>query len=171
MRNFSKIFLPHVLLLILLLLITVSCSETKKIDVSKEREAVKTVLDDFIKAHEIEDLELLKECFSPAADILIIGTDENEIWVDREAMVEEQKRAYDRFEESQLSVRDEVINMCDMGNVAWFYMKVNWKVKSNDEEIKFDGVRTTGVLEKEDDQWNIIQMHTSIPVYGQAIEY
>lgn len=169
MRNLYRILLPPLFLLLLLSLI--ACSETKNVDVSKERDAVKIVLDDFIKAHEIEDIELLKDCFSPESDILIIGTDENEIWVDREAMVEEQKRAYESFEESQLSVRDEVINMCDVGNVAWFYMKVNWKVKSNGEEIKFDGVRTTGVLEKEDDEWNIIQMHTSIPVYGQAIKY
>ena len=50
-------------------------------------------------------------------------------------------------------------------------MKVNWFVESADEQFTFDGIRTTGVLEKEDVGWKIVQIHTSMPVKGQAVRY
>ena len=60
---------------------------------------------------------------------------------------------------------------CGTGHQAWFYMKVNWFVESEGEEFTFDGIRTTGVLENEPDGWKIVQIHTSMPVKGQAVKY
>jgi len=68
-------------------------------------------------------------------------------------------------------VRDKILKLCSDGEIAWFYMKVNWYVESEGESSTFDGIRTTGVLEKTGDNWAIVQIHTSMPIEGQAVRY
>jgi len=152
------------------LFIIFSCS-TDKIDLESERQQVMRELDDFVLAHETKDLDLLSSCFSDKPDILILGTDKDELWVDKKSMVADQKRAYDIFDKVKLSVRDKVLKMDRSGKIAWFYMKVNWFVESKGEKYKFDDVRTTGVLENVGGKWRIVQIHTSLPVEGKAVSY
>lgn len=156
--------------LTLILLFFISCSDNK-INQEAERAEVLKVLDNFNQAHETRDLELLLTCFSDKPDIIILGTDENELWVDKNSMGESQKRAYETFSTVKLSVRDKMLKMCRSGAQAWFYMKVNWYVESEGKQFTFSGIRTTGVLEKENDKWQIVQLHTSMPVTGQAVRY
>ena len=117
------------------------------------------------------DLDLLLSCFSDKPDIVILGTEEDELWVDKFSMGESQRRAYETFATVKIWVRDKILKMCKTGGQAWFYMKVNWYVESEGKEFTFDGIRTTGVLEKENGQWKIVQIHTSMPVKGQAVRY
>ncbi len=155
----------------LILFFFYSCSGEPEIDMEKERAGVMEILDNFVKAHEERNLELLLSCFSSKPDIIILGTDEDELWVDKFSMGEDQKRAYETFNTINLSVRDKILKMCASGHQAWFYMKVNWFVESEGEQFTFDGIRTTGVLEKESEGWKIVQIHTSMPVKGQAVRY
>ena len=147
-----------------------SCS-TDKIDLESERQQVMKVLDDFVLAHETKNLDLLSSCFLDKPDILILGTDKDELWVDTKSMADAQKRAYETFDKIKLSVRDKVLKMDSAGKIAWFYMKVNWFVESKGEKYKFDDVRTTGVLENVGGTWRIVQIHTSLPVEGKAVSY
>jgi hypothetical protein len=149
----------------------ISCTGETQFDMEAERSAVMKVLDNFVKAHEDRNLDLLMTCFSDKPDILILGTDEDELWVDKLSMAESQKKAYQTFNSVKLSVRDKILKMCKSGGQAWFYMKVNWYVESEGEQFTFDGIRTTGVLEKDNDKWQIVQIHTSMPVKGQAVRY
>lgn len=148
-----------------------SCSNDSQVNLESERAEVMKVLDNFIKAHEEKNLDLLLSCFSDKPDIVIIGTDEDELWVDKISMGNAQKKAYEVFSKVKLSVRDKILKMCGTGHQAWFYMKVNWYVESEGESFTFDGVRTTGVLEKDRDQWQIVQLHTSMPIKGKAVRY
>lgn len=148
-----------------------SCSDKTDVDLVAERAEVIQVIDNYIKAHEERDLSLLMSCFSDNPDIIILGTDEDELWVDKISMGERQKVAYESFDKITLSVRDRIVKMNHSGTQAWFYMKVNWYVESGGEEFSINGVRTTGVLEKQNDQWKIVQLHTSMPIEGQAVPY
>jgi hypothetical protein len=148
-----------------------ACTTEPEANLEKEREKVLQVLDDFVRAHEERNLDLLLSCFSDKPDIVILGTDEDELWVDKVSMGQAQKRAYETFNTIKLSIRDKILKMCTTGDQAWFYMKVNWYVESEGEQFTFDGIRTTGVLEKENDDWRIVQIHTSMPVKGQAVRY
>lgn len=152
------------------LLLIFSCS-TNQVDLESERQQVKMVLDDFIVAHETNDLDLLSSCFSVKPDILILGTDKDELWVDKKSMVDAQRRAYAAFDKVKLSVREKVLKMDKSGKTSWFYMKVDWFVESKGEKYKFDDVRTTGVLENVGGKWQIVQIHTSLPVEGKAVSY
>jgi len=153
------------------LIILLACSQEQQFDMETERAAVLQVLDNFDKAHEEKNVDLLMTCLSDKPDIVILGTDEDELWADKVSMAESQRRAYETFNTIKLSVRDKILKMCKTGQQAWFYMKVNWYVESEGEQFTFDGIRTTGVLEKDKDVWQIVQLHTSMPVTGQAVRY
>jgi len=159
------------LLVSCLILALVSCSDQSKVNLEEEREQVMTLLDNFVKAHEEKNLDMLLSCFSNKPDITILGTDRDELWVDKVSMGETQKRAYSTFDKVKLSVRDKILKLCADGEIAWFYMKVNWYIESEGETSTFDGIRTTGVLEKMNDKWAIVQIHTSMPIEGQAVRY
>jgi hypothetical protein len=163
--------LVYCLLVSCLILTLVSCSDQTKVNLEEEREQVMTLLDNFVKAHEDKDLDMLLSCFSDKPDITIIGTDRDELWVDKVSMGEAQKRAYETFGVVKLSVRDKILKLCSDGEIAWFYMKVKWHVESEGETSTFDGIRTTGVLEKTGGKWAIAQIHTSMPIEGQAVRY
>lgn len=155
----------------LLLLFGISCSESSKINLEVERTEVIKLLDDFNEAHESRDLQMLLSCFSEKSNLVILGTDENELWVDKTSLEETQKRAYETFKKVQLSIRDKVINISPYGKTAWFYMRVDWFVESEGENYKLNDIRTTGVLKNEGVDWKIVQLHTSLPVEGQAVRY
>lgn len=148
-----------------------SCTSNDKVDMSAVHNEVLSVLDAYQNAHETQNIDLLRDCFSSKPDIIILGTDEKELWVDRESLLAEQERFYNSVSEVKLSVRDKVIKMCGTGKSAWFYMRVNWSVKSSDDKYSLDNIRTTGVMNKENDQWGIVMMHTSLPLKGQAVKY
>ncbi len=154
-----------------LLLIFNSCSTDTDINLEAERQLVMDMLDDFVKAHQDKDLDLLLSCFSDQPDIIILGTDADELWVDKISMGEAQKRAYQTFDKVALSVRDKVLKMCNTGKQAWFYMKVDWYVESEGKKFAYDDIRTTGVVQKEEGKWAIVLLHTSLPVEGQAVRY
>lgn len=160
-----------ILLLLLTPFILSSCSDNTQVNLEAERAEVMQLLDKFERAHEERNLNMLLECFSNKPDIIILGTDEDELWVDKVSMGEAQRRAYETFDKINLSVRDKIVKMCRTGGLAWFYQKVNWYVESEGNKFTFDGIRTTGVLEKENDKWHIVQLHTSMPVKGQAVRY
>jgi hypothetical protein len=152
------------------LFVIFSCS-TDKIDLESERQQVMRELDDYVLAHETKDVDLLSSCFSDKPDILVLGTDKDELWVDKKSLITDQKRAYDTFDKIKLSVRDKVLKMDKSGKTAWFYMKVNWFFESEGDKYKFEDVRTTGVLENVGGNWRIVQIHTSLPVEEKAVRY
>jgi hypothetical protein len=148
-----------------------SCSDDPQTDLVEERASALQVLENFSKAHEERNLDLLLSCFSNKPDIIILGTDENELWIDKVSFGQSQKSAYETFSAVKLSERDKVLHLCKTGGQAWFYMRVNWYLESEGKQFTFDGIRTTGVLEKENDKWQIVQLHTSLPVKGQVVAY
>lgn len=161
----------YTIFVLILIFFFTSCSDKPDVDLVAERDNVIQVIDNYSMAHEERDLNLLMRCFSDDPDIIILGTDEDELWVDKMSMGESQKVAYETFDKISLSVRDRMVKMNNSGTEAWFYMKVNWYVESGGNEFSINGVRTTGVLEKQNDQWRIVQLHTSMPIEGQAVPY
>lgn len=163
--------MKNITLLLCFSLIFISCSSESEVDINKSRLEVLSVIDNYLEAHQTKNLDLFLNCFSSKPDIIILGTDQNELWVDRESVAQAQQRAYETFDEIRLSIRDKIIKVCDTGEQAWFYMRVNWYVSSEGKKFTFDHIRTTGVLQRENGNWGIVMMHTSLPLEGQAVRY
>jgi ketosteroid isomerase-like protein len=141
------------------------------VDIEAEKANVKSVLDRINMAFETEDMEMLSKCFSRDPDMVIFGTDADERWVGWDAFAEAQQRFFEAQDESDMSTRDLVIHIHETGEVAWMSYLMDWKGKALGEPFEFTGIRMTGVLEKQDGNWVIVQWHGSVPVSGQAVEY
>jgi ketosteroid isomerase-like protein len=162
--------------LVFLLCFTFSCQKGEEIaekpvvDVEAEKAKVKTALDGWIRAFETEDMELLSKVVSHEPDIVAIGTDTGEYFIGWEAFKESQQRWFDTTETAEISVRKQRIKVHKSGEVAWFSQFLDWKVKAKEEEFTFEGARMTGVLEKQNDDWVIVQLHGSAPL-ATTVEY
>ena len=73
------------------------------------------------------------------------------------------ERQFNSFEETYISVRDQVVEINETGNTAWFSEILSYNYIYQGEARQFEGVRFTGVLEKRDGDWYIVQSHMSIP--------
>ena len=99
------------------------------------------------------------------------GTDTAERWVGYTALKEAVQKQFDAFESTKMTVRDQVIKVHKSGEAAWFSEIADWNVIAMEDTIEIKDSRFTGVLEKRDGNWVIVQFHASVPVSGQAAQY
>jgi ketosteroid isomerase-like protein len=131
----------------------------------------KAVVDQFNKIFESEDIAAFDRVFAHDADAVSFGTDAAERFVGYDALKKSVEAQFASFEGSKLTVRDEVVKASRAGDAAWFSEVVDWDTKAGGEAVSLKGCRFTGVLEKRDDGWKVVQFHASMPVQGQAAQY
>jgi len=142
-----------------------------KVDIESELEEVNIVVDQLKQMLETEDIDLLSKIFAHDADMVSFGTDAAERIVGWEALKELMQKQFAAIEDSKLTVKDQVIEVNKYGKTAWFSEVVDWDVVAQGEPANLQGLRFTGVLEKRNGKWVIVQFHASVPVSGQAFEY
>ncbi len=103
--------------------------------------------------------------------MVTFGTDAAERWIGYEPAENALKRQFESVEESQGTTRERVIVVHRSGEVAWWSELRDWKGKAQGESVSEEGVRLTGVLEKRNGHWVIVQVHASVPVSGQLVKY
>ena len=70
-----------------------------------------------------------------------------------------------RFRAERAEVRDLQIHLSRSGDVAWFSATLDDVVSWDGKTDRFgESLRWTGVLEKRDSRWAIVQLHASLPV-------
>jgi len=157
------------LLIILIVLSFGACNS--KIDVEVEKVNVKKVVDQFTQIWETMDLDLFLNTIAQDTDMVNFGTDAAERWVGFENLKEAVSQQFAVFDEGKVDIRDQVIKISDTGVTAWFSEITDWYLVVQGEAVSMKDCRITGILEKRDDNWVIVQFHTSLPVVGQAVEY
>jgi hypothetical protein len=147
-----------------LLIMTVSCTgQTKKnrIDRSEEIVSIEKAINGSIGWAKDKDFKLLYS---------IIANDSNYLEVDPNPGI---IRGFDEFKKNEVfwgnpdfkaigyEIRDLKISLSESGTVAWYYCMLDdineWKGKP----AEWRNTRWTGVLEKRDGRWVIVQMHFS----------
>ena len=99
-----------------------------------------------------EDPELF--WFSPRDDGTIYGF---------EAFVELTEGFFmkDEFKAIRYEIRDLQVNLSESGDVAWYHARLDDYNEWNGQPANWEDVRWTGVLEKRNGRWVIVQMHFS----------
>ena len=151
----------YIVLVIATFLIMSSC--TQKVDIMVEKEKVNTVLDQVIQMMETEDMDSFSKIFAHDPDMVCFGTDAGERIIGWETLKTVMQKQFAATENSKLSVKDRVIKVHDSGKVAWFSEIIDWDMVSEGQTVKLEGLRGTGVLEKQNGNWVIIQLHYSLP--------
>ncbi|MGD2121765.1 MAG: nuclear transport factor 2 family protein [Gemmatimonadota bacterium] len=158
-------------------LLAVSCApaaepadDAPPVDLSAEEAAARAVVDLWERMWVEEEIDLFDQAFAHDPDMVIFGTDAAEYWVGYETARESLEQQLEVFEDTESSVRNQVVKVHESGEVAWFTEMMDMEVTSGEERVELT-VWFSGVLEKRNDGWKIVQFHASVPVSGQAVEY
>jgi len=158
MKNLSALFFGAAFL--------VMSGCTQKVDLEAEKAKVKSVVDQFEQVWETEDMELFSRIMAHDADMVNYGTDAVEHFVGWEALKEAVEKMFPAFENTKITVKDQVIKVHPSGNVAWFSEVWDWDLAIGGQPVRLEGCRFTGVLEKRNGNWVFVQFHNSVPVAG-----
>jgi hypothetical protein len=151
------------------LLILSGCHYTT--DIKAERIEATSVVNQMIQALETKDMDLFSKITAHDADMVNFGTDAAERWVGWDALKKAVGEQFAAFAKIKLDVTDQTVQVAPFGHVAWFYEVVDWDLVSQGQPTHIKGSRITGVLEKRDTHWKIVQFHVSVPVSSQAAKY
>lgn len=114
-------------------------------------------------ANETQDMELIQKIWAPDEDIIIFGTKGDEKLIGWESIKNAIQEQFNTFENTLISVRDQVVKINKFGDIAWFSEVLNYNFILDGKARSYEGIRYTGVLEKIGNDWFIIQSHMSIP--------
>ena len=137
--------------------------KAEQIDIEEEKDNIALVLEKYVIANETQDLDLVHEIWASDPDIVVFGTNSDEKLIGWESIRKALQSQFSSFEDTYISVRDQVINVNESGNTAWFSEVMNYNYIYHGEAKQFEGLRFTGVLEKTNGEWHIVQSHVSIP--------
>jgi len=176
-KSFASIF---VFSLVFLFSLSVGCKKVEKeaaeepsvaVDLEGAKAAVNSVINLMFESIETENIDLFSKVIAHDPDIIVFGTDAAEKLVGYEPFAETVKKEFESFEETKVTSRERVIKVHKSGEVAWASMLVDVRGKTQGQPFAVEGIRITGVCEKRDGNWVIVQWHASVPVSGQAIKY
>lgn len=107
------------------------------------------------------DARRLISLMSRASYYVKIGTDENEYIQGRKNIPEYYRHHVDSTED--FTITCDYLDVQEREAVAWFYTRQTWNLKWQGQREQLS-MRLTGVLEKEKDQWEFVQIHASLGV-------
>tara|TARA_B100001121_G_scaffold106666_1_gene94235 strand:+ start:213 stop:692 length:480 start_codon:yes stop_codon:yes gene_type:complete len=117
------------------------------------------------------DHKMFAETMAQDSDMVTFGTDASERWDGWDDLQKSVKKQFDAFDILNVKRMDKKLNLSDSGEVAWFSEIVDWEFLVEGKKQIIKGVRYTGVMEKRENEWKIVQFHSSVGVSGQVIAY
>ena len=121
------------------------------------------VLDILIQSQEAGNLEAFSNCFAQDENTVNIGTDLDEIWYGWSSFYEWMGTAINNKPDYTVASKDTRIQIGKSNDVAWYSQLLDTCFETKGEPFRIEGFRHTGVMEKRDGRWLIVQSHISIP--------
>ena len=161
MKKLKFLFVP----LILAGLVACQPQEEKcpEVDLKKELSEIRSVIAQYELARESEDFSTVEQTWAGDEDIVLFGTEGDEQLVGITAIKKAMSKQFDEFENTLINISDQKIKLSKDGNVAWFSEVLDYNFIYQGENMSFEGVRFTGVMEKRDGKWKLVQGHLSVP--------
>lgn len=130
---------------------------------------VEATIEQFFHSMDTQDLELMEKLSAHDKDMIHIGTDTSEIWKGWDALHAATIEQFEGLEYYEAEVKDLQINVSRSGEVAWYAHRLDARIKSRgrDEQV-WTGARFTGVMERRNGQWVMVQTHVSLPESASA---
>lgn len=158
----NKLFLCTVILSLALM----SCNsehEKPQVDLEAEIGNIETLLEQYVVANMEQDVDLITKIWKNEEDIISIGTDSDERLVGWIHIEKAMRNQFQSFNETFISVSNQIIRVNETGNTAWFSESLKYNFIYQEEAMSFAEIRFTGVLQKIEDEWLLVQGHLSIP--------
>lgn len=143
--------------------IFISCQEIKTVRTEKDMEQIEKTINDVIGWAVTKDFDLLYRSVSNGSEYIEVDPDTSVI------------KGFERFRKNERiwkdpafraighEIRDLKISVSKSGDAAWWYCILDDKNEWNGKPASWLNTRWTGVLEKRNGKWTIVQMHFSFP--------
>lgn len=135
-----------------------------KPELQTEKATIATVVRNSIEWALTKDVEMQKATMAQDEDLFYFWTASMYTiasWEAHEKLFEQWLDP--RFRAVRTEVRDLQIHISQSGNVAWYSATLDDVVEWDGKVSKYgEDLRWTGVLEKRDNRWVIVQMHASL---------
>ena len=174
----EKIFIVFLLFLSILNscneVVNLNPEDEKKISQKSEQE-VRDFIANQYNFFSVGSIDVAKKTF--AKDAVIIGTDESEFLVGWDKIKTSIMSQIEVIENPKFITKDLKIVMSDNSDMASYSQILNFSYRTPTTEsssgVKYEinDIRNSGVIKKIDGNWKIVQIHWSIGVKGQVIEY
>jgi ketosteroid isomerase-like protein len=147
-----------------LLMILIHGACTAPPDRTTEMETIRQTIKDSIGWALTKDQNLLYRIIANDADLLIMNPDGSRI----EGFAAFQKEAdtvwmNPKFKATRFEVKNLRVKLSRTGDVAWYDCLLDDFGEWDGQPVGWENVRWTGILEKRDGQWTLVQMHFSFP--------
>jgi len=149
------------LLLISIFCFTLSC--TPKVDPETEKSNVEKIVKELYQSYEQKDIDLMSEVMAHDESMLSFGTGISDIHKSWKEWKENHIAQFEAIDEAKINSKNLNVYLSRTGNVAWFADITDWTLVIQKETIQMNDVRITGVLEKRNNVWKIVQIHASVP--------
>jgi hypothetical protein len=144
-----------------ILCLLLSC--TDKVDSETEKSNVIEVVNGLYQSFEDKDIDLMSEVMAHDQSMLSFGTgisDLHNSWAEWRKNHIVQFKAFDK---AKINSKNMNVYLSQNSNVAWFADVSDWTLIVENDTIEMKDIRITGVLEKRNNVWKIVQIHASVP--------
>lgn len=155
-----------ILLIAILVVASGGCQKmNQEINVETETAAIKEVVHNSIGWAKNKDKELSFSCFGHDPELFWFSPRDDGTIHGYQAFVDLTEGFFmlDDFKAVRYEIRNLKINLSQSGTVAWYHARLDDYNTWKGQPANWEDVRWTGVLEKRDDRWVIVQMHFSSP--------
>ena len=129
-----------------------------------EKTNIEAVLNKVVEASKKGNIEMFSEAIAHDKDLVCLGTARTENLKGWEQLKETMVKQFNILENTDITVNERTIKIHDSGKVAWFSENLDFQFTMKEKPYTYKGVRQTGVLEKRDGKWLIVQLHMSVPL-------
>ncbi|HUV30409.1 MAG TPA: nuclear transport factor 2 family protein [Acidobacteriota bacterium] len=137
----------------------------QKPSVEDEKAQIGEVISNSIGWAANKDKELSFSCFAEDEELFYFSPRDDGTIHGRKAFVALTEGFFmlDDFKAVRFEIRDLQVNLSRSGDVAWYHARLDDFNEWKGQPANWEDVRWTGVLEKRDGRWVIVQMHFSSP--------
>ncbi len=159
--------MKYLIALVVLTTAFMGCSNmTAKIDREAEIAAITEAINTSIKwcLPDKDRVKLYKYCAKDSSFFMFQPDSKSTIHNFEEFQAYAERIFFDpRFKATSSEIKELRVNLSPDGNVAWFSCLLDDYGEWDGRQIGWTNARWTGVLEKRDGQWLLVQQHFSLP--------
>jgi len=143
-------------------LFSITMASAQKADMNAEKANVTLVVNEFTKIWETKDMNLLSKIVAHDSNMVNYGINANLVFIGWDALKDSIAKMWSVMEMKKMDVKNQVINVDPSGNVAWYSEICDMDLLYGGHPMQILNQRYTGVLEKRNGNWVIVQFHNSI---------
>lgn len=128
-----------------------------------EVKAAEAVVEGFFEAMDRQDLGWMQRHVATDPEMVNIGTEADEFWVGGDVIHADTERMFESMTGYHARLRDRHLRLSASGEVAWFAHRMDARIEYDDRFVELRDARFSGVMERRDDVWVLVQTHVSIP--------